>query len=201
MRVYAGVTGDERLAERRKRLLAAGLELLASADGPQDFTVRGVCRQAELASRYFYESFDNLDDFAVAIYDDEILAMTVVTMAALEGVNRRDDEKRIRTSLRALVNHLAEDRRRGRLLYSSALASVPGVAARRRDSTRLFVGLLIDEANAESGPGAPSDAISEMLVGGLAQAIRAWLDGELTLDEDDLVEQCTQVFLDTLVRT
>jgi AcrR family transcriptional regulator len=201
MRKYGGATGNERQAERRTQLMAAGLDLLASEDGPRNFTVRGVCRTAELASRYFYESFDDLDEFAVAIYDEEILALTNVTLTALESIDRGDDEGRVRTSLGTLIGHIAEDVRRGRLIYSPALAAVPAVAARRRDSTRLFVGLLVDEANPDSPLDGPSDVISEMLVGGLAQAIKAWLDGDLSLTQQELVDECSRVFLETLVRT
>jgi AcrR family transcriptional regulator len=198
MRVYAGVTGADRRAERRERLLSAGLDLLGSVDGPRNFTLRGICRAAELGPRYFYESFDDLEEFAVAIYDEEITALTIVTLDALEGVDRSDDEARIRTSLGALIGHIAQDMRRGRLLYSTALSSVAAVDARRRDSTRLFVGLLVDESNPATKLHSPTDVLSEMLVGGLAQAIKAWLDGDLVLSQAELVDACSQVFLDNL---
>jgi AcrR family transcriptional regulator len=200
MRAYAGATGDERQAERRQQLLEAGLELLASTDGLQDFTLRGVCREADLGTRYFYESFEDLDEFAVVIYDDEITELTIVTLGALEGIDSGDDEGRVRTALGAFISHIAEDPRRGRLIYSSALASVPAVAARRRESTRLFVGLLVDEANSTTSLNPPSEVVSEMLVGGLAQAIQAWLDGDITLSVDDLIDACSRFFLDTLRR-
>ena len=87
-----GAPGDERLNERRKQLLAAGLDLLASEEGPQNFTVSGVCREAGLPTRYFHENFDDLGDLAVTIYDDEVLALTIVSMAALDSIDRSDDE-------------------------------------------------------------------------------------------------------------
>jgi AcrR family transcriptional regulator len=202
LRMYGGATGAERQTERREQLLAAGLELLASADGPNNFTVRGVCREAELSSRYFYESFDDLDEFAVAVYDGLITELTITTLDALDGVDRRDADALVRTSLGALIGYIAEDMRRGRLLYSSTLAAVPAVVARRRASTRLFAGLLMDEARDDTPlDPPPSEVVSVMMVGGLAQAIAAWLDGELVLSQAELVDACSQVFLDTLVRT
>jgi len=202
LRMYGGATGAERLSERREQLLATGLDLLASADGPGNFTVRGVCRAAELSSRYFYESFDDLDEFAVAIYDEIITDLTITTLGALDGVDRKDADALVRTSLGALIGYIAEDMRRGRLLYSTTLAAVPAVAARRRASTRLFVGLLMDEARDDTPlDPPPSEAVSVMMVGGLAHAITAWLDGDLTMTQDELVDACSQVFLDTLVRS
>ncbi|HSS25484.1 MAG TPA: TetR/AcrR family transcriptional regulator, partial [Mycobacterium sp.] len=56
VRPYRGVEAAARLAARRNRLLAAGLDLLgAEQEDIPALTVRGVCRQAGLATRYFYE--------------------------------------------------------------------------------------------------------------------------------------------------
>ena len=154
------------------------------------------------SSRYFYESFDDLEEFAVAIYDEIITDLTITTLGALDGVDRKDADALVRTSLGALIGYIAEDMRRGRLLYSTTLAAVPAVAARRRASTRLFVGLLMDEARDDTPlDPPPSEVVSVMMVGGLAHAITAWLDGDLVLTQDELVDACSRVFLDTLVRT
>lgn len=37
--------------------MCAGLELLGSTVDPAELTVRGVCQEAGVATRYFYESF------------------------------------------------------------------------------------------------------------------------------------------------
>ena len=60
-RPYRGVEAAERLAERRRRFLEAGLDLLGGPR-PAELTVRGICSQAGLTPRYFYESFTDKDD-------------------------------------------------------------------------------------------------------------------------------------------
>ncbi len=60
-RVYSGVEVDERVAQRRSRLLEAGLDILGDPRGDDDLTLRVICRRSGLAQRYFYESFDDLD--------------------------------------------------------------------------------------------------------------------------------------------
>ncbi|MGH3557005.1 MAG: TetR/AcrR family transcriptional regulator, partial [Mycobacterium sp.] len=58
VRPYRGVEAGDRLADRRSRLLVAGLDLLGASDQDMsELTVRGICRRAGLAVRYFYESF------------------------------------------------------------------------------------------------------------------------------------------------
>ena len=60
LRAYGGEGGDTRVARRRSALIDAGLDLLG-ADDVGAVTVRGVCRQAGLTARYFYESFESVD--------------------------------------------------------------------------------------------------------------------------------------------
>ena len=53
---WAGTTLADRRADRRRRLLDVGLDLLGSR-GSAAVSVRSVCRTAQLTDRYFYESF------------------------------------------------------------------------------------------------------------------------------------------------
>jgi len=197
LRTYGGVAGDERRADRRSQLLDAGLELLAADDGAQAFTVRGVCREAGLASRYFYESFADAGDLAAAVFDAAVTDLTTTTLTALGEVGDQEVAEQARVGVDAIVGHILEDPRRGRLLFSPALAALPAIAARRSASTRLFVGLLGAEAQARTPiEGGPSfDVASEMLVGGLAQAISAWLDGDVDVDRAEFVDSCAVLFL------
>src|SRR5205807_2521139 len=80
-RVYAGVEGDQRVAERRARLMAAGLDLLGSAEGDPTLSVRAVCRRAGLVARYFYESFADRDALATAVYDHVVEDSATITLA------------------------------------------------------------------------------------------------------------------------
>ncbi|HEY4795002.1 MAG TPA: TetR family transcriptional regulator, partial [Mycobacterium sp.] len=81
-RPYGGVDAADRLATRRARLLEAGLDLLGG-DVAADLTVRGVCRQAGVAARYFYESFADKDEFVGAVFDSVIAELAFTTQAAV----------------------------------------------------------------------------------------------------------------------
>jgi AcrR family transcriptional regulator len=195
LRVYGGVAGDHRQVERRAQLIEAGLELLGGADAEPGLTVRGVCRQANLAARYFYESFADRDELARAVFDHVVEA---VAASALDAVQRApvDPRSQIRAGLTSVVDSIAADPRRGRLLFSPALSS-PALVQRRIESTRTFARLLGLHAQAtyKVADDVRLELSSEFLVGGFAQALTSWLNGTLAVSPAQLVDQCTEVFL------
>ena len=73
----------QRIAQRRRRLLDAGLDLLGGRADPSELTVRAICRQAGLAARYFYESFADKDDLVAAVFDWVIAEIAATTQAAV----------------------------------------------------------------------------------------------------------------------
>ncbi|WAL63183.1 TetR/AcrR family transcriptional regulator [Amycolatopsis cynarae] len=195
LRTYGGVAGEDRQAGRRAQLVEAGLNLLGAADGPQEFTVRGVCREAGLAARYFYENFADRDALAIAVHDHVVTDIATSTLAAVRATPG-DARARTQAGLRNLVRKIAEDPRRGRLLFSPALGHTV-LAQRRVESTRWFVHLLGLQAREFYGLGESTrvELIAQMLVGGLAQALTSWLDGTLRVDEAGLVELATEIFV------
>src|SRR5882757_7968266 len=108
-RSYAGIDGSERQADRRRRLIEAGYDLLAEG-GPAAMTVTGVCRRAGLTARYFYEHFANRDALLEAIVDAETEAVTRVTYAATVAATG-DPQARGEAGIRALLDALEKDPR------------------------------------------------------------------------------------------
>lgn len=66
-RSYGGLPPEDRVAGRRARLIEAGIQLFGT-QGLRATTVRGVCAQAGLTDRYFYESFSSLEALLQAVY-------------------------------------------------------------------------------------------------------------------------------------
>ena len=196
LRTYGGVAGKDRAAERRGQLLEAGLELLGAPDVAGELTVRGACRQANLTARYFYESFPDRDALTVAVYDGVVTELSAAVLAALDHAPRTA-RGQASAGLTVVVRSIAEDPRRGRLLFSRALNGSPVVVARRIESTRWFVELFGTQVRAFYGVerDARVDVAAELLVGGLAQVLTSWLDGSLEIPETELVEHCTRLFL------
>jgi AcrR family transcriptional regulator len=193
LRVYGGVTGADRQAERRAQFIEAGLDALGARE-EANLTVRGVCKQTGLAARYFYESFTDRDALAIAVFDQVVSDMATTTLDAVKDAPEEARAK-IRAGLANIVHRIAEDPRIGRLLFSPALNTTV-LVQRRTESTRVFAKLLGLQAQEFYGiaGGTRLELLADFLVGGLAQTLTSWLDGTIELDEDRLIEHCTEVF-------
>lgn len=194
LRVYGGVAGDDRQSRRRVTLIEAGLDLLGAPHDAPALTVRGVCKQAGLAARYFYESFTGRDDLAVAVFDHVTAQIAAATLEAVESA-RHDTRAKIRAGISTIVRRIAEDPRRGRLLFSPGLTTTV-LLHRRVESSRMFARLLGGQVREYYGIDTDTrlELVTEFLVGGLAQALTSWLNGTLELSEAELVEHCTDLF-------
>lgn len=82
-RRWGGRTGRERVADRRRRLLDAGVDLLVRV-GVRDMTVRAVHKAAGLSSRYFYESFTDRDVYLRTLFDHVFDDIVKVVRAAMD---------------------------------------------------------------------------------------------------------------------
>jgi AcrR family transcriptional regulator len=184
-RPYRGIKPDDRRSERRARLLDAGLSILGSDAGPGAVTVRGVCRQSGVSARYFYESFSDRDDFVGAVYDWVIADLAATTQAAVTAAPPREQA---RAGMANIVRSIAGDARVGRLLFSAELAD--SVAVRKRDeSIALLATLLVQHLG--QALGVPEDehthATAHFTVGGVGQAVSAWLSGRIAMTADELI--------------
>jgi len=185
-RPYRGVEAAERQAQRRARLLDAGLSILGSDSGAEALTVRGVCRQAGLSARYFYESFTDRDDFVGAVYDWVIADLTATTQAAVAAAPPREQA---RAGMANIVRSIAGDMRVSRLLFSAELADP--VVVRKRDESSTLLATLLAQHVSQTFRLSEDDhlrAISHFTVGGVGQAITAWLAGRMAMTSDELID-------------
>ena len=187
-RPYRGVEAAQRLATRRHRLLAAGLELLGGEQRDiAGVTVRSVCRQSGLAARYFYESFGDKDEFVAAVYDWAVGDLAATTQAAVAAAPA---DEQTRAGITNIVRTVAGDARVGRLLFSTQLAD-PVVARKRAESTAMFA--MLSGQHVGDALRLPANdrirAAAHFAVGGVGQTISAWLAGDIRLEPDRLVDQ------------
>lgn len=185
VRPYRGVVAAERVAQRRRRLLDAGLDLLGG--DASDITVREVCRRGGVAARYFYESFTDKDHFVAAVFDWVIADIATTTQAAVAAAPLPEQT---RAGMANVVRAIADDPRVGRLLFSAQLSNE--VLARKRIESTAFFAMLLGQ-HAGDALQLPANghlrAAAHFAVGGVAQTISAWLAGDVDFTPEQLVDQ------------
>lgn len=194
VRDYGGVSAEERRADRRRRLVAAGRRIWGE-QGIGDLTVRGVCAVSGLTPRYFYEHFAHRDELAVAI-SDEIRAELVATLLQASDAASGGLPARLNAALTAFLELVAADPHVHRILTTEP-SGAAGLAEHRAGSVDLVAGL-VAERGAAFVDDPPADdelrRIAAFVVGGMGQLIEGWLrDPKETPAE--LAATCTRLAL------
>jgi AcrR family transcriptional regulator len=170
-------------------LIDAGFDLLGT-EGASATTVRAVCQHAELNPRYFYESFEDIDALLIAVYDHVAVALAEA-LAALDVPAGTDPVKGARIGMEALVRFIDEDRRRARVLYVEALGNV--ALARHRVALDQEAVLSLEARAIEAAGSWPQNERvgrvgAAMLVGGLGEVLRDWVEGRIDVSREQLVD-------------
>jgi AcrR family transcriptional regulator len=194
-RTYAGATAEQRRAERRGRLIAAGVALLGA--GPEDgggLTVRGVCTEAGLTPRYFYESFTSTDELAAAVFETVIGDAAEVVGDALAGAEP-EARSRSRATVEAFVSFAVDDPRRARILFVEGAAE--SLREQRAAALRTFAELAAAQGRELYGapPGSERlvEAASYLIAGGMAELLLAWIRGEVKSSRVELIEDAVDL--------
>jgi AcrR family transcriptional regulator len=190
-RKYGGATADERRAERRSRLIAAGTALLgADPDEGGGLTVRGACAQAGLTPRYFYESFESSDALATAVFEAVVEGAAKAVADALAEAEP-DPVSRSRATVEAFVTFAVDDPRRARVLFVEGAGSEL-LREQRAAALRTFAELAAAQGRELYGTVAGSDELVEtasfLIAGGMAELLLAFVRGELASDREQLID-------------
>ncbi|KMO84246.1 TetR family transcriptional regulator [Mycolicibacterium chubuense] len=191
---WAGVPLTDRRAERRELLVDAAYRLFGDG-GEAALAVRSVCRESGLNSRYFYESFADLDDLLGAVYDrvSAELAQAVGAAMATAGESLR---ARTRAGMAAVLEFSSVDPRRGRVLFTDARAN-PVLTARRAATQDLLREAVLTEGwrlHPDTDPVAAMVGAA-MYTGAMAELAQQWLAGHLGDDLDVVVDYALQLVL------
>lgn len=195
-RTWRGQTIEERQAERRERLIEAGIELFGTR-GYANTPVKAICEEAGLTERYFYEAFDDREDLLDEIFTQLLAACRKATLDAIE--NSGDDlEISMRAGLTAFAHELTRDHRRARIQEIEVVGASPELERKRRDSIHAFAQIVADltrklGGKEQIGP-LRLDVISLGLVGSVNEQLMDYVLGHLDITLEDLIENQIAAF-------
>jgi AcrR family transcriptional regulator len=190
---YGGVTAQARVADRRDRLLAAGLELFGTQGYPRT-TIDQVCAEAGLTKRYFYESFRSCEDLMGALLRSlwvEAAQHGMAAVAAAPGGAR----VRVRQGIGAVVDYYTADARRGRVAFLEAVGISDRIEGQRREYVGVFTTLLQSYADELLGELTLPEQVMRLhagaLVGAGSELVTEYLLGTVTTSPAELADYLT----------
>ncbi len=192
MRDYDGKTADERVAERRARLIYAGVELFGE-HGYAGTSIRAVLRQSGLRDRYFAESFPDLDSLLAAVYDQLVEEELAGSSAAIDAA--QGGTEGARAMMDWISRSLEGNPGRARIKLREVVSAGP-ISRRHRQSGLYRLAQLV----ADLLPATPdvNDQHRQMLGLGVVAAadayLLAWLNGESALSRQDVVDLVATLF-------
>lgn len=198
---YRGVSAADRDSARRERLLEATLEVWGRDDGPP-VTMTRVCAAAGLTERYFYQHFSGLQEAQLTVLEQISAEIAERSVEAVESATG-DPTYRVRASIAAFVQILTDDPRKGRVAIVESMSSEV-LRRRRGELLRQFGHLAAFEARELYGVQAWSEKEGEiaalLFVGGLAELVTGWIEGDLDISPEDIVTAATHNFAVTAHR-
>ncbi|WP_326568278.1 TetR/AcrR family transcriptional regulator [Amycolatopsis rhabdoformis] len=138
---YGGRTAAERRAERRERLMTAGLELFGTA-GYAASTVGQICREANLSTRQYYEEFADREALLIAVYDHVNAEAQAAVAESVKNTHGEPLTERIKAALTVYALTTATDLRRAKVAYVEIVGVSPGVEEHRMATRARWVELM-----------------------------------------------------------
>ncbi|MBL1074913.1 TetR/AcrR family transcriptional regulator [Nocardia sp. 2] len=188
---WGGRTQEERRTERRARLIDAALRIWLE-NGWAAVTMRGVCTQAGLNDRYFYEHFTDRDELLAAVWDEvcfdvfgELSALVAehIELPALDilhlAIARSVDLQTAGPARILFGNHagsrVLEERRKAMLTEAADLLIA---------TARPYLRPGVDESDLRMGV--------LMGIGGFVELLTAWRTGAVEADTARIIAHVTE---------
>jgi AcrR family transcriptional regulator len=195
-RTYGGRSAGERRAERRERLLRAGLDLFGTV-GYAAASIEKLCTEAGVSTRNFYEEFTSREDLLMALHNRILEQAYQAVVGALEDASDIPLRERFALAVRAFVTTTASDPRWARLSYVEVIG-VSNVVERHRLAWRgRWAAFLVSEAKRVVERGEADDRDFELgavaLIGAVNELVHHWSLSGSKRTLDDVIAEIVRV--------
>lgn len=201
-RAYGGLSGADRVAARRARFLDAGRALFGS-QGLRATTVRGLCAEAGLTDRYFYESFASVEALLGAVY----LALMDSLQQRLRALPRPEAgtgpvdwaevERRCAAGYELWFDTVA-DPQVARIVLAEVLGVSAEIDALYEARTQDFAAYTAHPLRGLRLSAERRTLVGRALVGAAVQVARHWVSSGYAASRRSVVRTCTLVAVGTL---
>lgn len=195
-RTYGGLCSSERKDRRREAFIAAGLQVFGSS-GFRSATVRGLCQEAGLATRYFYESFVDMEALLAAVFETCVADFRRRVAATFEAPEiTTDPEAMIQAGLECFFGW-AEDARVARVCWREVVGVSRALDTLSRKSLQSFAPTLLELTRAVYPDWKVDDAEAQVVAvaatGALSQAALRWHQDKRRLPRATMVAATARI--------
>ncbi|WP_067824590.1 TetR/AcrR family transcriptional regulator [Actinomadura kijaniata] len=199
---YGGRSAAERRAERRERLMAAGLELFGAGPGYRATRVSDVSRAAGLSTRQFYEEFQTLEDLLAELHLRVNDVAEQAVLAALPEAEGMEAVERCTHLFRAYAAGATGDPRHTRIAFVEIIGVSPRLDRQRLTRRARWVDFLcgqLDDA-ADRGEIERRDfrVTAAAFIGSVNGLMHDWAVGWVDATLAEVVEELLQMLLGRL---
>ncbi|HWC81126.1 MAG TPA: TetR/AcrR family transcriptional regulator [Pseudonocardiaceae bacterium] len=197
-RDYGGRTAQARRADRRDRLLAAGLELFGT-NGFRATSIDRLCSAANVSTRNFYEEFISREALLIALYDQVNTEALRAVYGALSIAEEQqlNTAARLATAITAYVHTTSDDPRWTRINYVEVVGVSPEVEAHRQRWGERLRELVMGEAEraVRRGDAQPRDfeMAATAFIGAVNELVYQWTRNGRTPEVDQICAELTRV--------
>ncbi|WP_336208370.1 TetR/AcrR family transcriptional regulator [Nonomuraea sp. LPB2021202275-12-8] len=187
------MSAEQRLADRRERLMTAAYTLYAKP-GFAATTIERLCSEARISNRAFYECFGGREELLQALHERCVEESLAVVAKALQEAPGTLDGK-AGAGIRAYIEFATADWRRARIMHLEVRRSGDVLTASRQRAVDSFA-RLVEEATAELPESAAVNRrlVALGVIGALQELLIEWLLADRPPDIDELVEVAVHIF-------
>jgi AcrR family transcriptional regulator len=196
-RTYGGRSPEERRAERRERLLEAGLRRFGG-EGYASTSIERLCADARVTARHFYEEFPTREMLLLAVFD-RVVEHVLKRLAIALSKAPIDVMGRTRHGIEAFVHALLDDPCRARVACLEVVGVSPAIEQHRRNVLRTLANLIESETLTLSDRGLlpkhDYHLSALVLVGGTMELIVEWLARDPIPPVQPLIEELVGIYV------
>lgn len=176
-RPYAGLSPDQRDADRRRRILDALREIIGT-DGYTATTVGRVCSTAGVSTRHFYQLYDTKESAFIDLYREITRASYDGALQSLAATEGKPIADRVPEAFLAYLGPMVEDLRTARIAFVEIMGVSPRFEHERLQIREGLVALVETEGGAAVARGEIADQdfriAAQALAGGASSVVYDW---------------------------
>ncbi|MDP9846171.1 TetR/AcrR family transcriptional regulator [Streptosporangium lutulentum] len=192
-RSYRGMSAEERLAERRERLISAAYTLYSDPGFPET-TIEKLCASARISNRAFYECFSGRTELMQVVHD-RCVRETLLSVS--KSIQQAPDTLlgRAEAGIAGYIGFVTEDRRRARIMHLEVRRAGDCLITSRQQAVTAFTHM-VETIVADLPEAVKTNRrlLALGMIGALQELLIEWVLSDEPPETDRLIRTAVHIF-------